>query len=164
MCLREIPVLVESIDSTFFYNSGRQCVLMILEQVTYAGMWSGSLQTAGVLDVSDCYGKLVNVSVVESAVNPGVLFGCSASDLMKSRLRAVSTSRRWRRQCIRLELRKPGNTAWVTMRLCTEVVDLLLRVSLHRTGCYCYVRCHYIWTDWSTQPDCRERDSVKGSL
>ena len=44
---------------------------MILEQVAGASIWPGNLQTAKVLDVLGRSGKLVKVSVVESAINPG---------------------------------------------------------------------------------------------
>ena len=44
-----------------------------LEQIVGVAMWPGSLQTAGELDVSDRRSRLVNVPVVNKAVNRGLV-------------------------------------------------------------------------------------------
>ena len=44
---------------------------MITELVAGAALWPSSLLTAGELDAFDCWGKLVDVSVVEFVINLG---------------------------------------------------------------------------------------------
>ena len=75
-------------------------------------MWPCNLQTAGGLDVSDCRGKLVDVLVIELAVNFGFWAVLAAGVQMKSSSDLVLSSARGLGSSMRKDSSfMPGNTA-----------------------------------------------------